>query len=815
MFTADNLKAMCALEDLKLPRITYDQCPAVSIGFLVGVVNKKACADINDIDVTEFRATLRQCQNANLLDKICYENCTEFQMTCSQLDAYSLVIKYLADSKFVDQTSKQLTYALAILDVSLYNDPDYYDDHMENQELFNTRVKITGIDTGSRIDLFKKYLIQDMIYFILAMGLILLVMFLYTFSVVITFATLLNVIFSIGITYFLYHVVFRISYFPFLNLLTGLILIAVSSDDVFVFVDIWNHSKSEHPSYTLFDHVYHTLYHAGMSVLVTSLTTSAAFFANIISNITDIKCFGLFTGIAILVNFILMITWTPAIIVGVEICTNYFCSKVKHLICCDRWTNIKRNLSTIVFGKLLPSVIIKAWHFCLVFLFCIGVGGMIVVFYKPTLKLPTSKEFQLFDKNHPLERYTRELDTKFIFVQEQEEAYDSMVAEIFWGVKATDNGNHLDPESDGHLVMDDNFDMSLPEAQEWILNVCTDLKNASFADKYTMQMKCSMELYRDFMKLPCIFEEQHPCCDQPAFPIPTQLFNMCYPRYILYKSRCIGSVSDVLGSPYFDDQNEVKAYNIRFYTSMGWTTKYEEMKNLYNSMNDFMEKHSKVSPESTENGWMYCNFDLFDLQQSLLSATYSSVGLSLASVFVMVLITSLNVLITFFAIVNIALSIIVTVGILVLEGWELNIFESVTISLAVGLSIDFSIHYGVAYRLSKHRRRIDRASEAYAKLGSAVMMAALTTFISGACMLFCRILSYTQLGMFLMVVMSVSWVFASFFFMSLCGKFGPEGSCAEIPVPCCNTSVDQDVYKTDAQGVTNKSFSSSLSILHP
>ena len=44
---------------------------------------------------------------------------------------------------------------------------------------------------------------------------------------------------------------------------------------------------------------------------------------------------------------------------------------------------------------------------------------------------------------------------------------------------------------------------------------------------------------------------------------------------------------------------------------------------------------------------------------------------------------------------------VVTVGSLVLMGWELNMFESMTLSLAVGLSIDFAIHLGVAYKLTE------------------------------------------------------------------------------------------------------------------
>ena len=817
LFTAANLKAMCSLADEKLPpaALSYHQCPAYSIGFFVGIVNDKPCLQINDDDVTEFLATLRQCQDEGYIETYCEVNCTVLQMKCLQFNAYYHVINHLADTDFIDGKSDKLKYALAFLSANTYDDLQYYEEHMENAKLSNDRVKVTGIHVGDTIDLFNKYLVEDMIYFIVANGLIFLVMLLYTKSFVLTVATSFNVAFSFGLTYFLYHVVFQIEYFPFMNLLTALILIAVAADDVFVFVDIWEHSLSEHSSYDLSERVHHTLYHAGTSVLVTSLTTSSAFFANLVSNITAIRCFGIFSGIAILTNFLLMITWIPAIIVGINVTTEYCCSNIK-LHCVDQFLNRISNLSAIVFQKILPSIIIKAWHVCLMILFLVGIGGIIVVFYKPQLNLPSSEEFQLFDKNHPLELYNRVLKHKFLFVQKELEQEDGMVGYVFWGVTPADNGNHLNPESEGHLVMDNKFDITTPEAQEWMLNFCTHLKNSSFVGETTKQMPCSMQIFKDIMALPCGYVTHRPCCEQPVFPVPTELFNECYTRLIQYKNMCIGSYA-VLGTPVFNEEDNVDVYRISFYTNMIWTAKFSEMEDLYKTMNNFMEAESDTAPKSVSSGFMYSEFDFYDLQQSLLVATFSSVGLSLAAVFVMMLFTTFNLLLTFFAILNIAFSIIVTVGILVLLGWELNILESVTISLAVGLSIDFSIHYGVAYRLSTNRQRIDRTCEAYAKVGSAVMMAAFTTFIAGACMLGCRILSYTQLGIFLMVVMAISWVFASFFFMSLCGKLGPQDTFAQIPMPCCNNSVKDELDSPrldsprldNVKGIRNDSFVSS------
>ena len=45
-----------------------------------------------------------------------------------------------------------------------------------------------------------------------------------------------------------------------------------------------------------------------------------------------------------------------------------------------------------------------------------------------------------------------------------------------------------------------------------------------------------------------------------------------------------------------------------------------------------------------------------------------------------------------------------------------------------------------------------------------------------------QVLSYIQLGHFLMLVMSVSWAFSTFFFQSLCSIAGPQGNFGQLPL---------------------------------
>lgn len=158
-------------------------------------------------------------------------------------------------------------------------------------------------------------------------------------------------------------------------------------------------------------------------------------------------------------------------------------------------------------------------------------------------------------------------------------------------------------------------------------------------------------------------------------------------------------------------------------------------------------------------------------------------ALSVAVAFSVMLLTTWNVIISLYAILSIAGTIFVTVGSLVLLGWELNILESVTISVAVGLSVDFAVHYGVAYRLAPEPDREGKVIFSLSRMGSAIAMAALTTFVAGAMMMPSTVLAYTQLGTFMMLIMCISWAFATFFFQCMCRCLGPQGTCGQIPLP--------------------------------
>ena len=80
--------------------------------------------------------------------------------------------------------------------------------------------------------------------------------------------------------------------------------------------------------------------------------------------------------------------------------------------------------------------------------------------------------------------------------------------------------------------------------------------------------------------------------------------------------------------------------------------------------------------------------------------------------------------------------IFVSMAILVFMGWKLNILESVAITLAIGLSVDFTLHYAMMFKKGNNCEDQESAViYSVTKMGGPVSMAAFTTIIPELCML--------------------------------------------------------------------------------
>ncbi len=736
-----------------------------------------------------------------------------------------------------DGTGSHLTYAMTLLPIAASSaaQPLYWQivSHGLPQE---NNIKVIAMNFGIKHNLFDHYLAADMLWFLIAVSIIFIFMWLYTASLFITTMAIINVIFTLEVAYFLYTYVFGIKFFPFMNVLAVVIVIGIGFDDIAIYCKVWSLSKQEKNIGTLEKIISDTLRHSFLSMLVTSFTTASAFYANLVSNITALRCFAIFAGTAVLVNFLLLVTWIPASMVIYE----KWCSDCLPCYTPNIYTAKKNKCHYLVsvpykiydmisdwarifFEKILPCIVIRLRYLWLLIFGGLSITGMVLIFYSPRLKLPSANDFQVFSMSHPFEVYDFRIKDEFWFEKAAGASIPTMPLTIVWGIHPTDKGNKLDPFSEGSLEYDHAFNIASPQAQLWLLKFCRELRSTHlYQSSSGLQItNCFIQNFRRFMRRRCEGikgEDLKPCCKSSTFPFKETVFMKCINVYqsMVSQSTALVFTNTRAGLRYSKDTGKIVALIVDFNSKEPFSFNYEAMKNFFGSMDSWTKQQLTKAPVGIQSGWFISYLEFYDLQRTIAHDTPVAIGVSIAIATVVAFLTTLNVLLTIFSIFSITGAIFSTVGILVLLGWELNVLESVIITVAVGMSIDFTLHYAMAYRLAPDLEREMRVICSISRMGSPVAMAAFTTFLAGAIVMPSTVLAYRQLGTFLMILMSMSWAYSTFFFQGLLRTFGPSGGFGQLFCPTndiCSSHARQHVDKT-AYAMSESTLSSS-GIYHP
>ncbi|KAL3289765.1 hypothetical protein HHI36_023160 [Cryptolaemus montrouzieri] len=677
---------------------------------------------------------------------------------------------------------------------------------VENLKWNREYIEIVAMDFGIKSTLFDEYLVHDM--WLMATGIIFILfcMWLYTKSLFLTMVTIIGIVFSLGIAYFLYVLVFELKFFPFMNLLAIVVAIGIGSDDAFIFCKVWFKMKQEEKDRSLTHLLTDTFHHAFVSIFVTTLTTSVAFMASYVSSVTAICCFSIFAGTAVIANFLLMVTWFPACLIiwekscfskdGISqslffTCLNGgYCSRIIsspiNMLTWPKCSTVDKLWNSR--EKYLLNCVINLRYLWITILSGIAVGSIVIVLFYPKLKLPDSEDFQLFASSHPFEKYDFIYKDHFYFHREScnsESNYELPLRFVF-GVLPTDNGDHLDPTNLGTLELDPEFNMSDPISQVWLLKFCKNLKREPFfkAMMGPLLPNCYIETFLKSMQRTCSDfmsgQDRSPCCKSSIFPFSPDVFDKCIIQEMadIYETPSEFLIPGVAGPKFSKDENPtIKAVVVEYVSNYSYSMSYDVMNEFFNEVETFMNKQLTTAPKGMQSGWFVSELKFYDLQKELATSTMYAILLSMGLALAVLLFSTLNFLISFYAILTITFSIFVTIAVFVLLGWKLNILESVAISTAIGLTVDFSLHYSVNYRLCPSNLLNNRqaaTSFALSYMAGPALMAAITTGAAGAFMLPSFILPYIKIGMFLVIVMSVSWLYATFFLGSLLATIGPQ-----------------------------------------
>ena len=197
-------------------------------------------------------------------------------------------------------------------------------------------------------DLFNSLVANDTFFSVYSVLLVYGYMIFHLQSVFLSTTMMVLIVFSFPITALITEGVFRVTYFSSMNMLSIFIVLGIAADDVFVLFDAWRQSEKVDKRIlcNTSRRMAYTWRRAFKAVFVTSSTTAVGFFANAFSPLMPIKAFGIFVGIIVPMNFLLVVLIFPAAVILYD-------ERIKHRYNILEHCNKRKQSSD---GNLIPLV---------------------------------------------------------------------------------------------------------------------------------------------------------------------------------------------------------------------------------------------------------------------------------------------------------------------------------------------------------------------------------------------------------------------------------------------------------------------------
>eukprot|EP00039_Didymoeca_costata_P009116 m.120592 g.120592 ORF g.120592 m.120592 type:complete len:1010 (-) comp14368_c0_seq2:153-3182(-) len=644
---------------------------------------------------------------------------------------------------------------------------------------------------------FQELIIRDVLWVLMSIILVFLFMWLHIQSAFLAGFGILHVILSFPFAYFFLQLFLRTGPMGILNFMSLFIILGIGADDIFIYIDSWKQSKyfvarnlfpdgeDGHTAWieARFTYAYRR---SGWAMLVTSLTTSGAFLMNLTSSVPPIQIFGFFTAFMVITNYLMVISYYPALVV-------FWSNKIENMFSCgcsnegevmrveasdggrksqhDANASNLRKLEKFFYFVYAPGVAKRKFSILFGFLaflvLSVVYAAQLEGSTEPTKWLPSSDPIQ-----HVFEIDASEFNRPALTLQ----------VWFVHGLNPINRGgtNRFDSSDLGASSFDASFDPSKDAFQTTYIEMCNMMrKNPNTLDE---EVLCPMELFKDYVVE--VLNE--------TFPVPGAQFVRKLANFTAYIETNDGP------SPDFSTQTEpadrdgrrfstAATYDIirfekgnpdklLYLAAVGNMTLgfldpvsvvepvYDSYESLLKSMND----NETFAGVTLNNGFQSSSRWIdFELDRVLLQSALTGIGASMTIAFVIVLISTTDLWLTLLTMVAIGGTVASLIAMMVWIGWTMSIIESICLTILVGLSVDYTIHLANSWRNAKVSDRKLRLQIALTEIGISVLSASITTFLSCCALFFTIILFFVKFGIFIALTILFSTLYAFGMFTAL------------------------------------------------
>jgi len=594
---------------------------------------------------------------------------------------------------------------------------------------------------------------------------------LHTKSAWLTFMGILQVIFSVPLSYFVYYFFAGLRFFPFLNFIGVFVAAALGADDIFVAVDKWKNARIANPVASTEDVAAIALPDAAGAMLLTTSTTAVAFFATTICPVTPILCFAMFCGLLIMFNYVLnVILVFPALCLYDIWLMRGSRNVLVNCGCCTKSKDIdeEANDSKPSLIHRLLSTYYKFLHkFRYIVIAASAVGLGISIYFALSIKLPDTVEVRLLPEDHPYELYfawSQKLLSTALFFS------GGSYGQVTFGLVAADNGIRNNPDSLSRLVLDPDFNPSSTDAQNYLVTFCDNIYASGFGVPFNQDYVCPINAFDNWLKSESVSSDPMDtyvsnCNGADSLPMSEDDFDACFSAW--------GDTQDVISV--FDKQGKIVIMQILVRFTVPWDAAFSEMDVFWNDFEDFFNQERASAPAGVNGMFLTASaFWWYDTNVSMLQTAIGAVGIAIGFSAVIVLASSRSLTLTLFSGICILYVLAATTSSLVGFGWDLGFLESICFAILVGISCDFVIHFGHAYIHKKGSvSKFERTKYAMIHMGPSILAAAITTFSAALVMLFCKVLFFTKFALILLMTVIHSTIGSFVVYLVLTDTFGP------------------------------------------
>ena len=362
---------------------------------------------------------------------------------------------------------------------------------------------------------------------------------------------------------------------------------------------------------------------------------------------------------------------------------------------------------------------------------------------------------------------------------------------LVWGARPVNNApSFIDPYSVSTLELDTGFDPSSVAAQEHMINICDKVINSQTV--FRSLVHCWVYEFKEWLA------NEHPEVEFPVAPTANRTDPHSFDTLVrLFGKHVAGRYNrdNMLVWQYpidragpVDYNNKLQGCTMQALQTIEYGASTGKLRQQYDVVQAMMDEFNEDAPAGVDKGFQITGRHIWVAMktvESLQTTGLKAVALSGAVAVTCLLLSTLNLVITFFAIVVLCGILACVLALLVWFNMSLGVIESICLSILMGLAVDYTTHLANAYvETPETFSRRQRSSFMVGHMGISVLWGATTTIVGGVVLLFGHISFFPAFGRFLVSQSVLSIIFSLGFFTAMCFIIGPTQHQGDLKYYC-------------------------------